>query len=338
MNTRPSKNQPRRLALAIAAASTACACLPEAPIEEIWTTVSIPPSFENLQALDARRVEACFSKEVSVDSIYSEPDLGEALTENEDEESILIVFSSPLEAGVRYTIGMEATDRHGNSLSVVSSVCGRNERIPDLLITELRTEYSKPRAEFLEIKALCDGNLGGVAIHNTSSGINTPLFTFPPCEVQSGEYIVVHLRSMEAGWIQEIGALDESPGRDACDTARDFWVEGTTKLTRKNDFMAIVDQDGDIVDALLVCDYVGEEWKQQDLEEGAHWLGANGAWKAEGGAIVPEDAAPSSGATLTRTINRDESREDSDSASDWYVCDTSGTSPGLPNNDSRYNP
>lgn len=327
-----------RLVLAIAASAVACACIPDVPVEEVWTSVSIPPSFKGIKAIDAQRIEARFSKGVSLEGIRSEPDLGEALVENEDKESILIVFSVPLEAGLRYVISMEATDAFGNRLSVTSSVIGRNERIPSLLITELRTEYSKPRAEYIEIKALSAGNLGALAVHNTASGTEFPLFTFPSCEVEAGEYIVLHLRTMEEGWVQERGALDESTGRDACDEARDFWIEGTEKLVRKNDFIALVDQDGAIVDALLVCEYEDGEWKQEVLGEGALWLGENDAWHGGEGLLLPHDAVQSGTATLTRTINRDESREDSNRADDWYVCGTSGASPGRPNSDVRYEP
>lgn len=326
-----------RLWAAILPIALVSACLPDADVEELWSTVSIPPSFQGIRVIDEKTVELNFSKPVIIQSVISDPVLGNAQLEtDEGGQSRLIVFENPLDEGAPYTLSILVLDASANRLELITTVRGKNNRIPPLVINEIRTEYSKPRSEFIELLCLGDGNMGGVSIYNTSRGKDEELFIFPPFEVVAGDYLVLHLRTLDEGWVQETGSPDESVSTESLAGVRDFWVEGTSKLARKNDYIVLTGQDRQILDAVILCDYSGPAWKSEVLAEGALWLKEEGAWESEGAHILPADAVFSGNATATRTINRDEGREDSDSKGDWYTTATSGASPGLPNNSTRY--
>jgi hypothetical protein len=165
------------------------------------------------------------------------------------------------------------------------------------------------------------------------------VFVFPPVEVQAGEYIVVHLRSIEEGLINETGTnRTASAGTEATPSGRDFWRAGSEKLLRKTDAVFLMDQDDKVLDALMLHKEADTAWKD-DLAQAAELLGRQRAWKAATGTSPQaSDAILSDAATLTRTISRNESIPDSNSAADWFITVTSGATPGKLNTDKRYVP
>jgi len=158
--------------------------------------------------------------------------------------------------------------------------------------------------------------------------------------VSQGEYIVLHLRTIEEGCVDEVSDdLSRSAGTEASPFARDFWIGGSTEGLRKSDGIALVNQDGLILDAVLFSEYNSGDWLKQELVQYSAFLAASKAWTRTNGLNVPPqpiDACRSSYTTTTRTICRDESAADSNSAGDCYVTVTSGATPGLPNRTERY--
>jgi len=234
-------------------------------------------------------------------------------------------------------------DDKGNTLSVLSPFRGRNDRMPRLSITEIRTEYSKPKVEFVEFKTESAGQLGGLRLFVSGAGFEESLLEFPRVEVASGEYIVVHMRKLDEASIDELSTLDASVGVEALPEARDFWLEGNEKRIRKTDVIALADQDGAFLDAVLLSESALGDWKTEEMAAGANALEEAKAWNKSTGlppsgseALCPIDAFISAGGTTTRTLCRDESISDSNSASDWYVTATSCASPGAPNRTERY--
>jgi hypothetical protein len=209
-----------------------------------------------------------------------------------------------------------------------------------MLINELRTEYSNPRAEFVEFKTLEAGNLGALRLFIIGSGKDPLVFEFPPAEVAAGEYILLHLRVTDSGSVavNETGPdLGFSGGTEALETARDFWVPGSAKLLHKTDVVYLTDQNDRIIDALMISEIADSWWSKEEFVESADLLYRQEAWISSSGKIPgPQDAMITAGSTLTRSICREESVPDHNDAGDWYIAATSNATPGAPNCSRHY--
>ena len=250
--------------------------------------------------------------------------------------------------GKREICGVLVEDERGNTLGVLLPFYSRNERMPELLITELRTEYSsnkdplKAKVEFVEIKTLGAGNLGAIRLFTAGTSMTEPVFVFPPVEVAAGEYLVLHLRTLDPAAVNETGGdRGLSPGAEAFPDARDFWVPEAIKRLRKTDAVLLLDQDDAVLDGVLLSEKSDNAWAKEHMNQAAALLAAKKAWlSADGGSQTPgpRDAVPSKDTTATRTICRDETAADTNSAADWYITGTGKTSPGKPNSGERYEP
>jgi hypothetical protein len=211
-----------------------------------------------------------------------------------------------------------------------------------LIITELRTEYANPKVEFLEFKTLSSGNLGAIRLFTAGTGMVEPIFEFPPTEVKAGEYLVLHLRTLDPASENEVGDnLALSPGTEALPDARDFWVPEAIKRLRKTDAVILLDQDDKVLDGVLLSENPENTWAKEDLSRAADILADQKAWLPATGTgrnLSPRDAVLTKGVTATRTLCRDEAAKDTNSAADWYITATSQASPGKPNSDKRYEP
>jgi hypothetical protein len=164
---------------------------------------------------------------------------------------------------------------------------------------------------------------------------------FSPVEVKKGEYVVLHLRKMEEDCVDEYTSnLAESGGFQSSPTARDIWVPGTAKLINKAaGYVYALDQDDNVLAAIMYSETPSSWWSKDYLAEAAEFLYQQGAWKSvDGGICRPADAINSAGSTATRTICRDETVENTNTAADWYITVTSGETPGGANNPRRYTP
>jgi hypothetical protein len=203
--------------------------------------------------------------------------------------------------------------------------------------------------EFLEFFALEAGNLGAMRLFIAGHSLSQPVYEFPPAEVKAGEYIVLHLRTIEDGCVDETGSdLALSGGTDALDTARDLWLPGAAKLLHKTSAAWLLDQDDSIIDAVLLCE-TPSEWGKNNSAAAAEFLGQRGAWlprqgdDENTGSESPRlpghaDAIATLGATATRTVCRDESIPPARRADNWYVTATSNATPGKENSTRRYVP
>jgi hypothetical protein len=206
------------------------------------------------------------------------------------------------------------------------------------VINEIRTEYANPRCEFIELKTSTPGNLGALRVMTAMEA--EPVYEFDPVEVGAGEYIVLHLRKLDSASFDETGGdLGASAGYDA-GGARDFWISGNTKLLRASDGVALVNQDGTVLDGIIFNKTSSPWWATEAMALFAEFLQESGAWQAEGSPprISPAGAFSSQGTAATRTLCRDEARADSDGPEDWYIAATSQATPGAVNSTKRYVP
>jgi hypothetical protein len=248
------------------------------------------------------------------------------------------------EPGKLITADIVAEDEKSNTINVLVSLRTRNDRMPKLVINELCTEYSNAsigrKAEYIEFKMMSAGNLGAmrVVIIGNSNAARQTIFEFSPVEVKNNEYVVLHLRTFEPSLSKdEYGSnLAESGGVNSSPTARDFWIPGITKLFHKTAFVYVLDQDDNVLAAILLCERSDLPWPKDYFFEAADFLFAKNAWTSSDGITYnPVDAIHSARTTNTRTICRNENVPNTNSSADWYITATNGATPGGPNDPRR---
>ncbi len=305
------------------------ACSTDTAIQPILSAGSEGPVFTGYKAVSSG-FEFHFSQPVKVLNAAFSP-MKEILNIT-DGTSIKIELQQNLEAGIKLSADILVEDEHGNTLNVLVPVRSRNNRMPKMLINEVRTEYAKPKVEFIEFKIVEEGNLAALRVFSAGISFDEPIYEFPPAEVLGSEYVVLFLRTLDPSSVDETGNdLSLSPGTETSPAAREFWVPGTKKLTRKTDILYIKDQDDVILDAVMLSENPNTSWSKESLAAAARLLGSNNAW-------IADDAVHSQFATATRTICRDESAPDSNTAGDWYVTATSSATPGAANSTKRHEP
>lgn len=298
--------------------------------------------FLNCKAVSEDEVEFTFSGPVTVKSLSFEPVLSIAMIENGS--TVKVKLEKSLSLGMLYTADLVAEDGKKNTINALVPFRARNSRMPKLLINEFRTEYSNSngryRAEFVEFKTLTAGNLGAMRVFMAGGSQNPTVYEFVPIEVKEGEYITLHFRKGEAACIDELtDDLAESGGTDSSPTGRELWIPGTVKRINQTGYIYILDQDDDVLGGVMFSEKPDAWWGKSYLAEAAEFLHEKGAWSSpEGNICAPRDAIQTTGTTATRTLNRDETVENTNTAAEWYVTVTSGLSPGKKNNEARYTP
>ena len=294
------------------------------------------PLYLNCRAVSDDEIEFEFSRSVKVKSLNLEPAL--SIASIEEGAIVRVRLGETAEPGMPVAADLLVEDDKKNTINVLVTFRTKNSRMPSLVINELRTENTKPKAEFIELKMMSDGNLGAARVFVASNDKSPMIYEFFPVEVRRGEYVVLHLRTVEEGCVDEYGDdLSQSGGTNALSTARDFWVGGNSKLLRKTDAIYILDQDDRVLDAVMISEKPDALWAREHFAEAADFLFNKGAWKSADGTICsPQRAVISAGTTNTRTICRDETAGNSNTAADWYITGTSGATPGAANSQKRY--
>ena len=317
---------------------TVCSCATGENAAQILGKSSESPMFLSCKAVSETEIDFRFSQPVNVSSVYFSPSV--QVESVESGSTVRVTIGEGPGPGERLTADLLAEDEKGNTINVLVPFRTRNNRMPALLINELRTENTKPRYEFIEFKTLKAGNLGALRLFIAGNNKAPMVYEFPPVESSAGEYITLHLRTTEENCRDELGKnLAESGGTDSSPTARDLWIPGSTKLLHKTDAVYLLDQDDNVVDAVMMSENADPWWNKDYLAEAAEFLFNAGAWKGPDGKICgPADAVKSNGTTTTRTICRDETVKNTGTASGWYITASSGATPGAPNNPKRYVP
>jgi len=207
-----------------------------------------------------------------------------------------------------------------------------------LVINELRTEYSSTakRAEYIEFKVTQEGNLNGISVHIMYNANNPFVYNFPDINVTLGEYITLHLRTVDNNSKDELGDnLALSGGVESCPTARDLWVSGSEKYLHKTDIVYLKDASGKIIDAVIMYEKPSLSWNknQSHFAAIAEYLCSVGAWEskdAETPTAFDAVDASSIGASYTKSVCRYEWRANHFNTTDWYVTKTNPT-PGFAN-------
>jgi hypothetical protein len=317
------------------------ACSTEAvqqKVMEITTVDTIPPVFLGCKTVSSKEITFEFSLPVEVSSLdFAPPHAVSSITGGATVQ-VLLVEAPP--EGEKIKANLLVEDKAGNTLEVLVPFRARNDRLPALVITEVRTKHTKPKADFVEFKTLSAGNLAALRLFTATFGMEEPLLEFPPVEVAEGEYILVHLRTWEEGTKDETGTdLGASGGTEAFPESRDFWLPESEERLKETDAVFFLDQDGLVVDGVLLN---AGDGKFENLADAVELFGSQGKWNPpEGGAgtdYVPKeaDAVASKDTTTTRSICRWEEAPNTHSAADWYITASSGATPGKPNKTTVY--
>lgn len=342
---------PRAAALAILASITLLGCagcsgLPSLPemVDGDWT----PPILQGVEAAEETEISLSFNEEVRLSTVRFEPGSVTVVESRWDEErsALLVLVTSPLEAGAEYGIDAEVSDVAGNVSSFVATFYGLNPRLPPVLINEVVCEGSSTHPDWVELRALDEGNLGGLTLYEGSRENWDSRFVFPRIDVTRDAYVVVHFKP--EGIPEEITEIDDpaaSGGRDVHPESWDVWVTGGDGIPNSTGGLTLTEwPGGPIVDAFL---YTTKHYDADDELRGFGLASqleifenvvAGGGWIIAGDFVVPDDGFDPEDGTATRSINRGTDAGDTNTAADWHIAPTSGATPGSTNTDEAYDP
>ena len=343
-------------ALYLAGVFVSCKITPEGI--ELSTGDFSAPELLEFTAQTANEIAVSFSEDVRLTSVHITSEPGGVVFESARASNELaavqkLTLARNMEAGEKYRFSGIAEDRKGNSLSFSVGFSGYNPRVPLLVLSEIRNEYSSStlasgamsrKIEFIELYAVESGNLAGVTVFSANDGSDC-IYEFPPCEVRAGEYIVLHYRKYDDGCVDETdGNLTLAVGSDAT-AARDFWVNNTTARLGKSDVILLrARAGGKLLDAVLYSESAKTAWKNDVVRKAAEEAAASGLW-TEGAAVSA--AIVSDDTTTTRTLSRQnipaivaaQSYSGSfNGKTKWLVTVGSSASPGTPNSSVPFRP
>ena len=293
-----------------------------------------PPVFADFNLFSKKEIRFNFTGAVKNVSCTFTPH--QEIERIQEGKTVRIFLKENLELQTEFIIELNAKDNWENSLSVEIPLFV-NDWIPKIEINELRAVYSgsTSRVEYIEFKVKSAGDLEGLRLYIMWDA-KKPYFDLPAVDVKLGEYITLHMRTLESVCVNELGEdLSESAGTDSCPTARDLWIPGSaTKWLHKTDIVYLQDANGVILDAVILNETPAEKWSRGHFAEIVEDLYNRGAWKSDNGQPPgPFDAVDTSSvkSSATKSISRYEGKENTRTAKDWYITDSNKASPGLPN-------
>jgi len=305
------------------------------------------PEYQSYRLLDSQTILLQFNAPVILSHVHVSP-ADDAVrfaaepvwsqTDTGDSPDCVIQVGEAMVRGTEYVLYAEASDHKGNSVHFSTVIHGFNENPAQLVLSEIRTTYSNPKSEFIELYARKGGNLAGMVLECVY-GTKTFRYVFPDVEVSDGEYVVVHLRKLSDTCIDELGsALTECSHKDASG-GRDLWRSETTKALGGTGAVILWNRAyGDMVDVLLYAESSKEAWPSTALSEAAQKAVEAGVWQAGPGI---DTAAVADGMTVTRTLSRQGVELLTEYpapawGSDWFVVATGQGSPGSANSAIAY--
>ena len=319
----------------------------------------LPPVFRGIAATGPNSVAVHFDEPVTVpaDTVRIEPPLtvravddagadrdaggGDRADAGGDGQfaAVIVVTDQAFAAGKRYTVHATARDERGNTTTFVAGFWGFNPRPPGLVINEFTPRGSKRRRDAIELYVTAPGNLGGVTLYDGVAGDYRDHVVLPPVEVDAGEYIVIHA-TVDGLGEDEVDGPDTSGHEQAVAGAWDFWLAEGGGLSGNNGVITVyAAPDGDLIDGVVYSNRTSESderyrgFGSKATMQRADTLAELGGWQFAGERIAPEDAISSDKTTSTRSLSRDSSSNDTDSAADWHTVPTRGATFGAPNTD-----
>lgn len=279
------------------------------------------PHVENFTVVGCRSLKMDFTKKVRVENASTFDSKEESFfcgvktAYSEDGKSVSFELARDTVIGEKYVLEGMILDEHGNSLTFSIGFRGYNENPARVILSEVRNAYGTAsvkdetgtsqkvhRSEYVELYVLRGGNLCGIEVCSAADGEDKK-FTFPSVGVNAGDYVTVHMRTIDAdeldgeGMISEMGDdLTLSTHEDSCNTARDLWSENTKSCFADSDIIYLRDSySGKILDALVYAKSTVVFWKDA-FNDVVNAVEASGVWGSE---VFPENGVSSDFITST---------------------------------------
>ena len=144
---------------------------------------------------------------------------------------------------IQYDISLHIKDNAGNSTLAHETVYGFNDNVPLLLINEFTTEGSKTNPDKVEIVALSDGNLSGIALQQGGVTSYSKRILFPNLNVKKGDFIIIHWAPLPITPLtHETMHKKEATHPQAYNNAWDFFVQDDKQrgLSNTNGSLALI--------------------------------------------------------------------------------------------------
>ena len=286
------------------------------------------------EAASLARDELRFSPEVEVEEIAWEGGI------------CRISLSDPMSPGEEYSLEAVVRDSEGNSLTLITHIFGYNPDVPEIRLNEITTQGSSSNPDKVELKVLSEGNTAGLCVYEGVDSSWTHRKVLPSVEVSSGDYIIVHFKPK--GTDDEVDETEDPYGcgaEEAVGGAWDFWIEGGGGISGNNGVIAVYrSSTGPLIDGFLYSNRTSSSdenyrgFGSTRALERADRLHAQNGWLASERVVAPEDAVDPEDSTATRSMCRMPAGNDSDSAADWHIVPTRGSSFGKENTEEVYEP
>ena len=238
-----------------------------------------------------------------------------------------LTFPKPLSVSEAKELYLIVEDLHGNSSSFIFTISGRNDRIPNIKITEFSSKGTPTQPDRIELLAYTEGNTEGIYCANGTKGNETFGFTLPSIDVKRGDYIVIYWSSKPE---------KESFTNNTGNTTYQIEAKSDVKLATNNGCFVLYDTisgNGEILDALVYSDNEATTYSgfgNAKVEKSYKELVADFEWI--------DEPVYSKHTTSTRTINRFNGTDDTNRNIDFYICDTKCLTFGNSNNEKKYIP
>lgn len=306
----------------------------------------LPPHLQSVQSVGSEEVALSFDEEAGLVAEKTRISPALAVSDVSGPAKSVLLRGQRQEPGRRYLLESEARDARGNSASFVAEFYGYNGRVPRLIINELTPRGSGNHPDVVELKSLAAGNVGGAVLYLGSPESYDARLVFPPCEVEEGRFLVVHLKSTaDPGEVDETTDPAASRGFDATDSAFDFWMRDGKGLGGNTGVVTVCDRTGGTcMDGILYSNRSAESdekyggFGSAEMQARAEAIAACGAWIPAGARITPEDGVNPEGSTGTRSLCRSAASSDTNRAADWHIVPTRRSTIGAVNSDEVYVP
>ena len=316
----------KMIALALAALVVSCSQPPIANmVDSMLSQDRQLPQLVRMEMLDMHSTRLTFSEAVSVRDATI--DGQKAACRIEPPSAVVVTSPSALDVSSPSDLFIRVADTSSNSSAFHIPLYGLNDRIPSLVINEFSSKGTATQPDRIELEIRSDGNLEGICVMDGPKGNERHSLTLPDMDVERGDYVVIWWDSRP-----EVEVVENGDGS----TTYNIPAHSDEGLATNNGVFVVYrtpSEDEDVIDALVYTNgestsYSGfgsarVEASYDDLSESFDWMGP---------------AFNSKHATSTRTVSRRNNRQDTDSASDFYITVTRGQTFGGMNSSAEYMP
>lgn len=322
--------------------SASCKISPEGIriLESDYTT----PKLVNIQLSNSSQLFVEFDKEITLKQLEittskgSEDKIFVDLSNIEKNSAFFIDCETNFSILEKYDFFGVAEDEKFNTLTFSATLQGFNANVPKLAISEVRTYYQKPSMEFVELVAQSNGNIAGMVLEVYYKSEPTKVL-LPPVDVKSGDYILIHGRTLDETCLNESDNWSLASHKDAVADVLDLWINADSKVIGNSGVILLRERENaPPVDALLYTEPDKEDWGNASIKEAAREAVNSGVWV---GTDSVEDAAINIKPSGTRTLSKDFSYQGDNEAlskNHWIFVNNGNATIGKENKLTPYEP